>query len=129
VNTIDDLRLNNYKIIRLVKGDITERKVDVIVNAANSYLKHGAGVAGCIHPFEQVRYGQRIILTPKELHSHLPYQSLNNTSKCNVSETMCAKAPNFGSLMIKILRLSSLALSFFALSRCRILLVCVSKSY
>jgi len=56
MNTIDDLRLNNDKIIRLVKGDITERKVDVIVNAANSYLKHGAGVAGAI-----VRKGGAII--------------------------------------------------------------------
>ena len=56
MNTLDDLRLNNDKIIGLVKGDITERKVDVIVNAANSYLKHGAGVAGAI-----VRKGGAII--------------------------------------------------------------------
>ena len=33
------------KIIRLVRGDITERNVDVIVNAANSYLRHGGGLA------------------------------------------------------------------------------------
>jgi O-acetyl-ADP-ribose deacetylase len=56
MSTIDELRLKNDKIIRLVKGDITERKVDVIVNAANSYLKHGAGVAGAI-----VRKGGLII--------------------------------------------------------------------
>ena len=48
MSTIDELKLNNDKIVRLVKGDITERRVDVIVNAANSYLKHGAGVAGAI---------------------------------------------------------------------------------
>jgi O-acetyl-ADP-ribose deacetylase (regulator of RNase III) len=48
MSTINELRVDNDKIIRLVKGDITERNVDVIVNAANSYLKHGAGVAGAI---------------------------------------------------------------------------------
>ena len=32
---IDELRVDNDKIIRLVKGDITERNGDVIVNAAN----------------------------------------------------------------------------------------------
>lgn len=36
------------KTLSLVQGDITERKVDAIVNAANSYLQHGGGVAGAI---------------------------------------------------------------------------------
>ena len=36
------------KSIRLVAGDITQHSVDVIVNAANSSLQHGAGVAGAI---------------------------------------------------------------------------------
>ena len=44
------------KVIRLVKGDLTERNVDAIVNAANSYLQHGGGVAGAI-----VRKGGQII--------------------------------------------------------------------
>ncbi len=35
-------------LIELVKGDITELQVDCIVNAANSMLKMGGGVAGAI---------------------------------------------------------------------------------
>ena len=31
-----------------MRGDITERNTDAIVNAANSYLKHGRGVAAAI---------------------------------------------------------------------------------
>jgi O-acetyl-ADP-ribose deacetylase (regulator of RNase III) len=46
----------NGKILRLVQGDITERDVDAIVNAANSHLQHGGGVAGAI-----VRKGGSII--------------------------------------------------------------------
>lgn len=46
----------NGKILRLVQGDITERDVDSIVNAANSYLQHGGGVAGAI-----VRKGGHVI--------------------------------------------------------------------
>lgn len=53
---IDEISLQNGRIIRLVNGDITERTVDAIVNAANSYLKHGGGVAGAI-----VRRGGHII--------------------------------------------------------------------
>jgi O-acetyl-ADP-ribose deacetylase (regulator of RNase III) len=34
--------------IALVQGDITEETTEAIVNAANSYLQHGAGVAGAI---------------------------------------------------------------------------------
>jgi O-acetyl-ADP-ribose deacetylase (regulator of RNase III) len=45
---IDRVVLDNNKILRLVNGDIVERNVDVIVNAANSYLKHGGGVAAAI---------------------------------------------------------------------------------
>ena len=46
----------NEKTLRLVQGDITERDVDAIVNAANAHLQHGGGVAGAI-----VRKGGQII--------------------------------------------------------------------
>lgn len=35
-------------LVQIRKGDLTEEPVDVIVNAANSRLQHGAGVAGAI---------------------------------------------------------------------------------
>lgn len=41
-------RFPNGVEVTLVKGDITELEADAIVNAANSYLQHGGGVAGAI---------------------------------------------------------------------------------
>jgi len=35
-------------VVRLVKGDITDLEADAIVNAANSYMVMGGGVAGAI---------------------------------------------------------------------------------
>jgi O-acetyl-ADP-ribose deacetylase (regulator of RNase III) len=46
----------NRTTIRLVSADLTERDVDAIVNAANSRLQHGGGVAGAI-----VRKGGQVI--------------------------------------------------------------------
>jgi len=42
--------------VRIAQGDLTESSTDAIVNAANSRLQHGGGVAGAI-----VRKGGRII--------------------------------------------------------------------
>lgn len=35
-------------VIEIVQNDITHQETEVIVNAANSYLQHGGGVAGAI---------------------------------------------------------------------------------
>jgi O-acetyl-ADP-ribose deacetylase len=40
--------LSSGQTVQLVWGDITAEKTEAIVNAANHYLQHGAGVAGAI---------------------------------------------------------------------------------
>ena len=40
--------LRTGQTLQLVQGDITAERTDAIVNAANAYLRHGAGVAGAI---------------------------------------------------------------------------------
>jgi len=49
-------RLLTSTRIRIIRGDLTEAPVDAVVNAANSGLQHGGGVAGAI-----VRRGGSII--------------------------------------------------------------------
>lgn len=36
------------RIVKVVQGDITTERVDVVVNAANEYLRHGGGVAAAL---------------------------------------------------------------------------------
>jgi O-acetyl-ADP-ribose deacetylase len=62
--------IQDGKFLKLLKGDITERNVDVIVNAANSYLKHNAGVARAI-----VKKGGYIIQKESDKIGHVPVGS------------------------------------------------------
>lgn len=45
---INEIKIKEGRMVTLVEGDITERNVDVIVNPANSYLRHGGGIANTI---------------------------------------------------------------------------------
>jgi O-acetyl-ADP-ribose deacetylase (regulator of RNase III) len=67
---INEIKISNDQVIRLIKGDITEQNVDVIVNPANSFLKHGGGVAGAI-----VRKGGNIIQIESDKIGFVPVGS------------------------------------------------------
>ncbi len=48
VSVLDELKLPQGLVIRLVHGDITQSQAEAIVNAANAQLHHGGGVAAAI---------------------------------------------------------------------------------
>jgi O-acetyl-ADP-ribose deacetylase len=77
---IDQIVLRNGKTIRLVRGDITERNVDVIVNPANSHLKHGGGVAAAI-----VRKGGHVIQEESDKIGYVPVGTAVITTSGNLA--------------------------------------------
>jgi len=46
--TVWETTLPTGQKLQIVHGDLTDERVDAIVNAANPYLRHGGGVAGVI---------------------------------------------------------------------------------
>lgn len=80
-------------VVEIVKGDITEEEVEAIVNAANSYLKHGGGVAGAI-----VRKGGEIIQKESDKIGYIPVGSAAITSagKLKAKHVIHAVGPVWG---------------------------------
>lgn len=71
--------LPNNRVIKVILGDITEEETDAIVNAANSRLQHGGGVAGAI-----VRKGGRIIQEESNKIGYCPVGDAVYTSAGNL---------------------------------------------
>ena len=85
--------LINGTTIKIVKGDITESDVDAIVNAANSYLQHGGGVAGAIS-----RKGGPAIQEESNRIGHVPVGgcALTTGGKLKAKYVIHAVGPRWG---------------------------------
>jgi len=83
----------NGKTLRLVKGDITARNVDAIVNAANSHLQHGGGVAGAI-----VRKGGQVIQDESDMIGFVPvgHAAVTSAGKLPSKAVIHAVGPRMG---------------------------------
>jgi len=79
--------------IILKKSDITEESTDAIVNAANSYLQHGGGVAGAI-----VRKGGYIIQEESNKIGYVPVGNvaITNAGKLKAKKIIHAVGPRWG---------------------------------
>lgn len=67
--------------IELIQGDLTTLSVDAIVNAANSQMQHGGGVAGAI-----VRRGGRMI---QEQSDRIGFVPVGNAAITEAGELPC----------------------------------------
>ncbi len=79
--------------LELVQGDITRENVDAIVNAANSHLQHGGGVAGAI-----VRAGGYEIQTESNKIGYVPVgeAAITSAGKLSASYVIHAVGPRWG---------------------------------
>jgi O-acetyl-ADP-ribose deacetylase (regulator of RNase III) len=79
--------------IKVVKGDITEMDVEALVNAANSHLQHGGGVAGAI-----VRKGGAVIQQESNRIGFVPVGSCAITTggKLKAGYVIHAVGPRWG---------------------------------
>jgi O-acetyl-ADP-ribose deacetylase (regulator of RNase III) len=89
---IKDIIINNVSI-KIIKDDITESNVDAIVNAANSHLQHGGGVAGVIS-----RKGGPIIQEESDAIGYVPVGECAMTSggRLKASYVIHAVGPRMG---------------------------------
>ena len=81
------------KILRLIQGDLTHRDVDAIVNAANSHLKHGGGVAGAI-----VRKGGQVIQDESDRIGFVPvgHAAITSAGRLPAKFVIHAVGPHMG---------------------------------
>ena len=81
------------KTLRLVQGDLTHRDVDAIVNAANSRLKHGGGVAGAI-----VRKGGQVIQEESDRIGFVPvgHAAITGAGRLPAKFVIHAVGPSMG---------------------------------
>jgi O-acetyl-ADP-ribose deacetylase (regulator of RNase III) len=81
------------KTLKLVQGDITIEEVDAIVNAANSHLQHGGGVAGAI-----VRKGGQVIQEESDKIGHVSVgeAALTTAGKLPAKYVIHAVGPQWG---------------------------------
>lgn len=81
------------KILRLAIGDITGHDVDAIVNAANSHLQHGGGVAEAI-----VRKGGQVIQEESDKIGFVPvgHAAVTTAGKLPAKFVIHAVGPRMG---------------------------------
>ncbi|OGW27738.1 MAG: Appr-1-p processing protein [Nitrospirae bacterium GWC2_57_13] len=81
------------KTVRLVSDDITARDVVAIVNAANSHLQHGGGVAGII-----VRKGGQVIQEESNKIGFVPVggAAVTSAGKLKAKQVIHTVGPRMG---------------------------------